>query len=684
VHCAFVGVGYCGVKARTCDFRGWRIPRLSLTSRAMKDIALPLSSDRHSPTSASSSRKGRALFRNGLTIVGLCAMTYGCGGPSQEASTPLAPLPPSSSTPLSDASEPVVVAAEPSDLIVVGRARTPAATLTKLGEWAGFPLPWEEFLAQRLPRLAPVVRTDLPVDFAVSLDPDSKGMPELYAVFSVALSDYDKGLAALRESGEVLATEDVRQVYVEVDEGIECNVARAPSHVRLVCGKHVALNTLGPFVATNLSQQQVGNSDLYTEVRLAPIYARYGKKAQALKVLVPALLREGSLQNARFDAALAAAAHATVDDLLVLARELDSVRLNVELQEPAQQAVVSLDVRFRGAESFIPAAIAHAATNTGAVPEVFWTLPADSSTVSFSSFAKPFPRLVPVVDTLGELAAGALEHVGLASGIVDRWLAELKALLTAGGASVYAYVPSAEQPAKNLDQVLGVNVLGIEGDSGAAQRLAEASVTVFNDKRLRAEIAKRSQELKDIPTIAVKNASPALGLPAGSKAYSITLPKALASELAKARLSPEFADKQGAFSITALLVKQGERTWLGWGSNDAQVAAALKYTLAGGSTTGLAVNTELSRWRTAKVNSAASMRVAQLFAPSLFGGDDLVKPVDAEVAVRSMPNGGKGLVHISSSSVVEGGPQANLRIEIPKDALADLTSAIIALATAKQ
>lgn len=679
MHLCFVEVwAVVGSKRRLAPINGWHIPRLPLTSPRMND----------SPQSPQCERvpvvalpKATTLPRLKHTLATVVALTgvLACG-PSPEAAAPgvlptLAKAPSTAPTP-----EPVVVAPEPADVVVVGRVRSWGPMLTKLGEWSGFPLPWEDFLAQRLPRLTPVLRTDLPVDFAVSLDQESKGVPELYGVFSLALSDYDQGLAALRASGEVIASEDAQQVYVEVDSGVECSVTRATPNVRLVCGKHVALTELGPFVATNLSQQQVGNNDLYAELRLAPIYARYGRRAQALKVLVPALLREASLHNARFDAALASAAHSTVDDVLVLARELDRVRIAVDLQEPAEQVLLRADVRFRGSESFMPAALAHAATNAGVAPELFWSLPAESSTASFSTFAKRFPRLSPVVDTLGELGAGALEHVGLASGVADRWLTELKTMLTAGGASAYAHISDPERPAKNLAAAFGVNVLGIEGDAGAAQRFLDASVAVFNDKKVRAEVAKRAeQDLKDVPTIVVKNASPALGLPAGSKAYVVSVPKNLAVELAKSQLTPEFAAKQGAFTLTVLLVKQGERTWAAWGGNEGKVVAALKATLAAPNGAKLDANPVFARWRDAKVNSGGSMRVSSFFEPSLLGNDGIVEPAQTELALRAMPNGGKGFIHVSGSATAEG-PQANVQFEVPKDALADLVSAALSLA----
>lgn len=623
------------------------------------------------------------LYRRfgGLAVGGtLGLLVPACGGASNEPLTPAAQVVVREEAP-APTPPPVVVAPEPPDVVVVGRVKTPGPTLTKLGEWAGFPLPWEDFLAQRLPRLAGVLNTSQSADFAVALDQESKGFPELHAVFSVALTDYDRGLSALRESGEVVASDEAQQVYVDVDEGVECTVARAKTQVRLVCGKHVALTTLGAFVATNLSEQQVGNSDLFAELRLAPIHARYGKRAQGLKVLVPALLREASLQNARFDAALAAAAHATVDDVLVLARELDALQLSMDLQDPAQQASVRVDVRFRGSESFLPAAVAHAAANVGPAPNSFWSLPAESSVVSFSTFAKPFARLPAAVDTLSELGAGALEHLGLASGAADRWLAEFKTLLNAGGATVFAHLPEAEHPPQNLGALVGVNVVGLEGDTGAAQRLLDASVTALNDKKLRAEIVKRTEgELPDLPTVTTKKTPASWGLPAGSKVYSVAVPKALASEYAQSQLLPQFAAKQGAFTLTLVAISQGERTWFGWGGSDAKVASALKSTLAPAGGAGLTTNPHLARWREARVNSGASFAVAQLFEPSSLGSQDLTTPAETELAIRSMPNGGTDFVHVKALATAEG-PSTRLELEVPRAALQDLVSAFVSLAS---
>src|SRR5690606_15298539 len=178
-----------------------------------------------------------------------------------------------------------------------------------------------------------------PVDVAVALEPETKRMPEIYAVFSAGVTDYSAGVNALAASGEPSASDSAGNQVVRLEGDLECAVARAngPTSARLVCGR--GLEHIAAFAATNLAQRTIGNNDIYAEVRLIPLQQRYGKQAQMLKMAVPMLLREASLQNARFDSALAAAAHAVVADGLILIDELNKLTLTVDLQGDSATAL---------------------------------------------------------------------------------------------------------------------------------------------------------------------------------------------------------------------------------------------------------------------------------------------------------------------------------------------------------
>lgn len=610
----------------------------------------------------------------------LCA----CGGGAPPTQTPQAASSAKAVAPAPVAAEPIAVAAEPADLVAVGRLRTPGPSVDKLGQWAGFPLPWQELLASRFPDLQDLLAVNVPADFAVSLGAGTKAVPDIYGVISLPLIDHARGVDALKSLGEPVSADEEGHPYVSLTGSTECTVARAngPAPARLVCGNHESLVQLTPFAVSNLPQQAVGNDDLYAELRLLPIHARYAKRAPLIKMLVPMLLREGSLQNPRFDAALADAAHGVTDDLMVLINELDKLSLKLDLSEPGQEVVGELALQFRGDKSFLPAAVSHAAKGSGTAPATFWNLPATSVTASYTTSSEPYPRLQPMTETLGELLAGGLEHAGLASGVVEAWLTEFKATLNAGGSFVTGHVDDAVDPAKpTLAASVGCDLFAIEGDNGAIARLLEATVKVANDNKLRTELGTRIKEdLKKLPTITSKAAPARLGLPTGAKQYTLTLPKDSAQLLARGHVGPELAKKQGPLTLSIIVAKRDQSTWIGWGANETLIAAALKQALSGTPAGSLSENPAYARWRTARAVSGSTFRINSLIEPNLFSSEDWLAPSEVEQLRQAMPHQGNTYAH-AEVIAHDKGPVSALRLIVPRAAVEDIAAGIVWAAT---
>ncbi len=608
-----------------------------------------------------------------------------CGG---ETPPPQAPDESASTNkqlaPTAATSEAIAIAAEPADLVAVGRLRSPGPSADKLGQWAGFPLPWQDLLASRFPDMQAVLAVDVPAEFAVSLGEGTTSVPDIYGAFSLPLRDHARGVEALRSLGEPVSTDEEGRPYVSLTGSTECTVARAngPAPARLVCGNHESLVNLTPFMASNLPQQAIGNNDLYAEFRLLPIHARYAKRAPLIKMLVPVLLREGALQNPRFDAALAEAAHGVTDDLMVLVNELDKLSLKLDLNDANQEVVGELGLQFRGDKSYLPAAVSHAAKATGAPPAMFWNLPATSVSASFTTNSQPFPRLQGLTETLGELVAGGLEHAGLASGVVDAWLTEFKATITSGGSFVSGHVNDVVDASKpTLAGSLGCELFAVEGDNGAVARLIEASVKVANDNKLRGEVGKRIKEdLKKLPTINSKAAPARLGLPASSRLYTLTLPKDTSQELAKGHLGEDLAKKQGPLTLVLAVVKQDQRTWLGWGANESLIAASLVHALSGSSAGSLSENPAFARWRTAQAVSGSTFRIDSVLQPSLLSSNDWLPPAEIDQLRHAMPHQGNSYVHFEVTAQPKG-PVTSVRLVAPRAAVEDITAGIVWAAT---
>ncbi len=570
------------------------------------------------------------------------------------------------------------MAAEPQDLIAVGRVRNPGPLLDKLGQWSGFPLPWEDLLTQSYPQIGEVLVPNAAVDFAVALDPSAKSVPDFLGVVSLPLSDHLRGVNALKASGRPNSTDAEGQPYVTLQDKIECTVARAngPTPARLVCGNHVSLERLTPFVTSNLPQQTVGNGDFYAELRLRPIHARYGKRAPLLKMMVPMLLREGSLQNPRFDAALADSAHALTDDLLVFIDEADKLTVALALDEQTQETTAELGFSFRGSKSFLAAATHHAAQGERLPPPSFWDLPTGTVSAGFSTHSPPFQRLAGASETLGELVAGALDHAGIASGIIDVWVAEFKSLLNASGASAFGHVAARGDAAtQNLGTALGCEIGAVEGDKGSLTRFLDATVKVVNDQKLRAEIGKRlDQDLKKFPTITVKAAHSRLGLPSGAKVYSLVLPAEYAQDMAKVHLGEGRAQKQGPLPLQLIVVPQEDRTWFSAGGDEALVLGSLKQALTGNDAGSIAEDPAFARWRTAKVVSGSTFQVKELFSPSIL--DEGASAEKIERLRRAMPHGGVHPIH-TELTAASSGPTSTVRVIVPRPALEDIAAGIV-------
>lgn len=608
----------------------------------------------------------------------------GCGGSSPPAEGPQAPAPVKAvaEEKAVPALEPLAVAAEPADLIAVGRVRTPGPSVDKLSEWAGFPLPWQDLLSARFPDLQGVLAPNAPAEFAVSLGVGTKAVPDIYGVFSLPLTDYERGVSALKTLGEPASADDDGRPYVTLSGSTECTVARAngPSPARLVCGNHESLLQLTAFATSNLPQQTIGNDDLYAELRLRPIHARYAKRAPLIKMLAPMLLREASLQNPRFDAALADLAHGVTDDLLILVNEVDKLTLKLDLDQPTEQATTELGFVFRGQKSFLPAWTAHAAQNAGAPPEAFWNLPQAITNGGFSTSSGQFPRLQGVFETLGELAGGGLEYAGLASGTVDAWLTDFKAVLNTGGSMVSGHLePANKSTALTLTGKMGCELVALDADNGALVRWLDSTVKLANDAKLRAELTKRfGAEFKRLPTVSVKPAPARYGLPAGAKVYSVKLSAELAQRFARNYLTPEQAKKPGAVTLTLVVAQQGATTWTGWGADEAWIATSVKQATSGAGSLG--TNPAFARWRTSKVVTGSTLRIVDFMEPSLFSGEHWLSREDIEQFRRAMPHQGESAFHMEFIANGEG-PSAATRIVVPRAAVEDVAALIVAAMT---
>lgn len=608
----------------------------------------------------------------------VCALGLGCAGsaaqPPPRAATPEAAADVAAGG--SVAVPPLERVEAPPDLFVVGHARQLTTLVDTLSTWANVPLSLQDVVASELPQLKDALHWESGAQLVAALDPEGGQTAAPLLVVSFGLRDYQQALEGIKASGATVERLSAHMHYVQLDQNLDCAVARAngPAPARLVCGSgRKAVDALTPYAAATLAAEPPPQDDLWVRLDVAPLRAKYGKLARMLKLGVPTFLSEVSLGNSRFDAAVADAAHATVDEILTLIEELDTVTWQASIDEAGEALDASLSVAFQGSEGYVSRSVQVASEQLGPAPEVFWQLPGDAQSASYLVGMKRAPRYESAVDTVGEMLAGALEHVGLASGPLTAWVSELKQVLRSPGPSVTAYGPAADAASPQPNTVVdafGYSVFGFN-DQGALARWVNATITVWNDTRLRYELKNRGfDEALAVPKIRTRSAPATAKLPPATRIHEIELDAALARKLDL----EEWAGERG-MKVTALVLIEGDMTWMVVALDEQLALRKLQQVLRGSSEEQLRGRTDLAHTRQLTATWAVTMATLE---GVLRHTGNLVDATWTANMLRGLPH--QGRVPLVVQAEAEQTPVFRLRFRVPRAFVEDASVAAVSAA----
>src|SRR5690606_5888561 len=213
--------------------------------------------------------------------------------------------------------------------------------------------------------------------------------PNFRAVFSVGLTSLDKALEFSKANGD-RAERIAPGVYrVDSDCVVARSLGRAPA--RLVCGDgRKSIDALLDFATRGLAAQPAGPDDISVEVNAEPFRKRYGSELPRLKRLAMPFIREElAIGFAPFDRAVSDAATALLDEGLALTDDLDSFKLLGNVDASNKSARFKLELGFRGKKSWVAQRCDSAGRRAKPAPLLFWDLPKDSTTASFSIGGEP-------------------------------------------------------------------------------------------------------------------------------------------------------------------------------------------------------------------------------------------------------------------------------------------------------
>jgi len=499
--------------------------------------------------------------------------------------------------------------AAPPGLFVVGRLKTPVAFIDRVGAWLGMPGPVFDMIPGRARELVRLFDPEAPIEVAAMFSADNKNQP-FAGVFSLGLTSLAAAVEGAAAQG-IGVTEKGPGVF-EVDffgSGPRCVAAvalgRAPA--RLVCAqRRREIEALLPFATRGLPNLELGPRDIELSIDFVPVVDGFQDELDGARLFAGFLLRRAELDSPRFDRALAAAVNGFTDDLVLLARDANKLRIGGGLSEERGELTLDFDFDLRQQKSLVAGMFVDMAKRSAPPPASFFTLPGD---VEVGTFSHGVDRALfsNVQSSIAEVVDAFLEHekVGKpgrdrARGIIDAYF-ELVRPAVAGWR---------EDPAADgKDGSFGVIVYD-EPPKLFAAGVADLG-GLLSDRGFRAMLKKRLElSLKELPTarfVPLRGAA----IPAGTRALVVTIPKELAENVRRAIPSSSANAKTLPESLAIVVAPHGSGTVIAYATTPAVLTEVLSGFLSGKGPT-LAERPELQPLKNLRASGAYFLTVGGL------------------------------------------------------------------------
>lgn len=604
--------------------------------------------------------------------------------------------------------------------MAIARLARPGATLSALHGWSKLPMPESEQLSELLTgeAVGALIDVDRPIDAVVTVVGSGMHMKPPMIAISAALKDPDKARSSLgnrykltpRDNGVTLIEGLGRRSKAGDDDDADgspdadggdagsraCELAPSfgDAPVRLVCAQNAkALAELGPWL-TRTATRASSTSDVHLELRLAPLKTTIAMGKGLLGAMLGGALSGHARSNAIRDLAVAAAG-----DLADFASDLDGLTFDATLGDAA--GTLSATLHLSGKTSLLGRLAAAHPERSGPPPAVFWQLPADSDSAFFdrgtdeaaieharqlvldalgealvSDGAKP-ADVQPVQAALGKLPTAAPSV--FASGFDD---AAVRAAVAAERSLGADAKPAARLDAKQatMRALFGWRIVEVDAPSdGLASALKELATALGRPSLIKALHGKESTStplsLRTAPM--PKGAS----LPTGSLHWIVELPEPLPPKDRPAKGPPPPAPRP--LQAHLLLVPDGGRTWIGFGADDAALAAKLAATMASGASSGLSSRSDLEALKTASIGAggfftprAAAHAVVHVRA---LGGGGSTGAQETLDDLDKMPNKGASPVpySLTAQAQTDSGASVVASVTVPRAVLEDIVATLV-------
>lgn len=619
---------------------------------------------------------------------------------------------------------------EPAGLIGIARWKSPASTLAAMATCAGMPqavvdktvpVVLEKALGEALrgsvdaKALAAVIAMDVPVDAALALDEGAK--KPFVGAFSIGLTSLERAReAAESTSGHPLTELSPGEWKLAPVKGLSCVIAASagPTPARLVCGgREKDLTALAPFLTRTAATRTITGGDLHGELHFAPVETRYGSMMRQTLAAMPLMAQsELSLGEPRFDKAVLDAATGLEEEVLALTGDLDKLVLDFATGSTTCLKT-STAIVLKGKKSWIASGIADRLDRAGSPPAIFWRLPKDAETATYTSGADP-ARYDGILRTGRSLLEGALAKKNFGSAADRKALVDLLSFplkkdtvtVHANGHPLDVDAPAAKSgkpnPQAEIDALLGGSIgwtlYGFDESSANIAKAIKDVVAVYNRNGFQTPLKKelKGDAKKFVPSIKVVAAPAKLGrdaLDVEIKISNIPAPDVkvdrgnVAITAGKGKGGSATAPKK-TVTITAhlLLMADGGATWVAVGLDRNELVNRLLATKTGSAPTTLASRTGLDELKNGRTLSggfltvgyftrAAASGVSKYLSVARAGSSDAPEVLGL---LTGLPHKGETPIVLTTTAVAAGaGTRGEVTLAIPRDAVEDVSALVM-------
>jgi len=431
-------------------------------------------------------------------------------------------------------------------------------------------------------RLASELVIDAPMDFVVVLGDADRPDPQV--AFSIGIRSLDGVREAAGDSITDAGPQGFTLTGKRAKGSCVASVAAGPVKARLVCApRDEDLLALRPYMTRTLPVEPSPPSDLYAEVDIAAIDAKFGGQLRKIAPSLPSLVaRQYGIGEPTFDHALEDLLRFATTEGAAALSDLDKVHVEGKV-DPGGTLSLSASSTLRDKKSwFVRTALAMPA---GPAPALFWRGPADAATGGFVTFGDP-AAYGDVVRPLMGLLEGGLASAKVGSDAERKKLAALLDFPLQKGA-VFAFFSGDGQltkpgPAKTAKEQMQAGLAATSGWTLLATSQKADGINKWLDDVSRAvsqpgiQAAIKKQTGGDLMVTMKAGRAPAKLT--GAKQYDLRV-----VGNGKAPKAGKPADKV-EITYSIIVFADGDSTWIAGGFDANELGERLLQAKAGGAT----------------------------------------------------------------------------------------------------